>query len=394
VALPGTIMIGTAINGPSYIVLTTSQNTCQAGIAVGQSCTLPVEFSPVAIGDHYDTLTLNPGGGVAPIVINLVGVATGIGTTMETPLEFGTIPFGTTKVLSLNLTNIGVTANVVSVSQNINGPSYRVLTTGNTCQGYILEGHSCTLPVEFSPASVGVHNDLLTITPSCCGVAPSTLHLLGTASATGVGPAMNTPLLFGKIPLGTTEVLSLTITNYGVPGTVTVEAASNGPSYQFLTTGNTCLAGITTGQSCVLPIEFAPIAVGLHDDILTLTPSGGTAPSTVSLTGEAIGVGATMEVPLEFGTISVGPTKVLPLTILNHGVAGKVMITAKSNGPSYSVLTTAQNTCLGGIVSGQSCVLPIQFAPTLVGGHTDVLTLTPTGGAAASVVTLKGTAAP
>ena len=62
----------------------------------------------------------------------------------------------------------------------------------------------------------------------------------------------------------------------------------NGPSYKILTTSqNTCLAGINAGQSCILPVEFDPVAVGNHNDHLTLTPSGGAAPSTVYLHGTA-----------------------------------------------------------------------------------------------------------
>jgi hypothetical protein len=68
------------------------------------------------------------------------------------------------------------------------------------------------------------------------------------------------------------------------------------------------------------------------------------------------------------------------------------MIGTKINGPSYKALTTAQNTCLAGISTGQSCVLPIEFDPVSVGNKSDILTLAPTGGAAASTVNLIGTA--
>jgi hypothetical protein len=83
-------------------------------------------------------------------------------------------------------------------------------------------------------------------------------------------------------------VLPLTITNIGVPSKVTVATAINGPSYKVLTTvQNTCLAGITAGQRCTLPVEFSPVSVGTHKDTLTLTPSGGAAASTVALAGIA-----------------------------------------------------------------------------------------------------------
>jgi FG-GAP-like repeat/Abnormal spindle-like microcephaly-assoc'd, ASPM-SPD-2-Hydin len=101
--------------------------------------------------------------------------------------------------------------------------------------------------------------------------------------------ATTSALQFGEIPLGTTETLQLTITDVGVAGTVTVTGASSGPSYRILT--NTCLAGISAGQSCVLGIEFSPYGVGIKNDTLTLTPSAGGAAFTVNLTGIASGMG-------------------------------------------------------------------------------------------------------
>ena len=200
-----------------------------------------------------------------------------------------------------------------------------------------------------------------------------------------------TSLQFGTIAFGTTEVLPLTITNVWVPGTITVGTAINGPSYKVLTTAqNTCQAGISAGQSCILPVEFSPATVGGHGDILTLTPSAAAA-STVSLHGIGSGVGAEVTM-LQFGTIPVGSTEVLPLTITDIGMPGTVTIGTAINGPGYVILTTAQNTCLAGITAGQSCVLPVEFSPASVGGHDHVLTLSPSGGAAPSSVGLNGIA--
>ena len=54
--------------------------------------------------------------------------------------------------------------------------------------------------------------------------------------AQSVGPTSSSPLQFGTIPFGTTEVILLTITNSGVPGTITLGTWINGPSYKVLTT--------------------------------------------------------------------------------------------------------------------------------------------------------------
>jgi sugar lactone lactonase YvrE len=226
-----------------------------------------------------------------------------------------------------------------------------------------------------------------------CAPLPVSGQVSVQLSADGVG-AENGVLQFGTIPFSTTELLPLTITNVGVAGTVTLGTVINGPSYKILTTGqNTCQAGIPAGQSCTLPVEFDPVGVGQHNDYLTLTPSGGAAASQVALRGVASGVGTKQEGPLAFTTIPVGTLEIVLLPISNVGISDTVTLGTSINGPSYKILNSALNTCGQGIMAGQSCVLPIEFSPVGAGRHDDILTLTPSEGAA-STVRLLGTSTP
>jgi hypothetical protein len=68
----------------------------------------------------------------------------------------------------------------VTFSTSINGPSFKVLTAGNTCLSGVNLTQKCTLPIEFSPAAIGGHGDVLTITASTGDV--STVKLYGIAS--------------------------------------------------------------------------------------------------------------------------------------------------------------------------------------------------------------------
>ena len=117
-----------------------------------------------------------------------------------------------------------------------------------------------------------------------------TVNLAGSAISLSVS---STQLNFGTVSSGSTEQLSLTVTNVGLPGTVTIGTtitvsgeSIKGHSFQVLTTSeNTCSAGIPTGQSCTLPVEFAPTMSGDHADVLTLTPSADGGATAVSLVG-------------------------------------------------------------------------------------------------------------
>ena len=205
--------------------------------------------------------------------------------------------------------------------------------------------------------------------------------------------ASATTLQFGNIAFGGSETLTLGITNIGGE-TLTVAPSINGPSYT-ITSGYICGAdGVAGGTSCTLQIQFNPVTVGPHDDILTLTTNGATNP-TVSLLGRALGVGAYGVTILQFGSIAYGSTEVLLLPIRNEGIAGTVTVTESISGPSYKVLTTAQNTCLAGIAAYQTCMVPIEFDPVSAAWHIDTLTVTSSSGTV-SKVELRGlaTAAP
>jgi hypothetical protein len=192
---------------------------------------------------------------------------------------------------------------------------------------------------------------------------------------------------FGGIPYGKTETLPLTITNIG-KGTLTVAPVLNAKSY--VVAASTCGAGVAPGGSCTLQIKFTPVSIETHNAILVLHTNGPTNPQ-IALQGAGTGLTPSTTYFL-FGTIPSGTTKVKMLTIKNHGMTGTITMATSITGYAYKILNNAQNTCLAGIKAGQSCVFPIEFIPTFADPHIDFLTVTPSGGAAAFRVELKGIA--
>jgi hypothetical protein len=171
----GTVSLQTSINGPSYTI---AANGCSAGVAAGKNCTLEIAFSPVGTGAHDDLLTITPSVG-APIPVALDGTASApaISVSPALGLNFGTIAYGATATQTLTIENVSA-AGTVTAQETINGPSYKVLA--NTCLAGVKEGSSCAMQVEFDPASVGNHDDLMTLTTSSGAVYR--VPLLGTAS--------------------------------------------------------------------------------------------------------------------------------------------------------------------------------------------------------------------
>jgi sugar lactone lactonase YvrE len=61
-----TLTIEPSIDGPSYKV---TGSTCASGIPPGSTCQLKIEFSPVSVGYHHDTMTLHSNGVTDPPVL-------------------------------------------------------------------------------------------------------------------------------------------------------------------------------------------------------------------------------------------------------------------------------------------------------------------------------------
>ena len=150
------------------------------------------------------------------------------------------------------------------------------------CAAGVAGGSSCELQIEFS-STAGEHLDYLTLQTNG---GTEVVKLRGFGK--GVGATVNY-LPFSTVPANQTETLTVTVLNYGEPGTPTVNFAINGPSFKVVPGSSCVTAGVASGQTCTVQIEFVPGIAGLHTHTLTITPSEGTA-STVELHGRATAV--------------------------------------------------------------------------------------------------------
>ncbi|HZD49301.1 MAG TPA: choice-of-anchor D domain-containing protein [Silvibacterium sp.] len=257
-----------------------SGSTCTGAFSAGATCTVNVTFASLATGTRNGSVEVTDGSGnvLTTTPISGYGAPIIMPQLSVNPLDFGTIPFGSTSTLPLTITNIGQAS--FTLAPSINGPSYTI--SGSTCEASLTAGNSCTMQVEFEPVRVGLHHDMLALVTN--GSINPAVKLTGSAS--GVGLTMESPLNFGTIASGTTETLPLAIYNFGVPGSPTVSFVVSDPVYQVLP-GSPCVTtGVAAGQSCTLQVEFAPTSTGLHNQTIVITSSSGTV-SKVELEGIA-----------------------------------------------------------------------------------------------------------
>ncbi len=94
---------------------------------------------------------------------------------------------------------------------------------------------------------------------------------------------------------------------------------------------------------------------------------------------------------LNFGNIAVGTTTNLHSLMITNTGTGKLTVEPSFNESSYRILSTEPGDCLAGITPGANCTVLIEFAPTAIGAHNGLLTLT-TNGVTNPAVTLQGSA--
>jgi len=93
---------------------------------------------------------------------------------------------------------------------------------------------------------------------------------------------------------------------------------------------------------------------------------------------------------LDFGTLAIGGTSTVPLTISNIGNQ-TLAVTPLFSRSSFKVLSQSPASCLAAVLSGETCTAQLEFAPTTVGVQNGTLTLRTNGSANPPIITLLGT---
>jgi hypothetical protein len=171
---------GTAALSISSIVVSgefTQSNNCGTSLAPGASCTINVQFSPVALGMRNGTLAVTDNAPASPQTVSLTG--TGIGPTASlspNSLDFGAqragFPTATQRVTLSNTGTGAMSISSISVTADF--------TQTNNCGTSLGAGASCAIDVAFSPAttSLGLRTGTLQVTTNAPG-SPHTLTLSG-----------------------------------------------------------------------------------------------------------------------------------------------------------------------------------------------------------------------
>lgn len=277
------------------------------------------------------------------------------------------------------------------------------------CSGQsILPQNLCTVFFAFDPATLGAHGGTVNIPSNAPTIS---VGMTGSGVAAGVF-SPNTPSHgFGTVDVfdGTPTNGFFRVTNAGSAPMTFKTPDENGvkltgaDAADFQIISQDCVGQtIAVSAYCDVQVAFDPQSPGaakqanlhfLHDGV------GGA--SDILLTGEGIAAKfAHSPAALSFGSSSVSAAAVTQnLTITNQGSSPLTISFTEIQGAgaaNFTVAATAANTCDDGPVAPTgSCVLPVEFDPSVSGAHSASLVVShndpTTAPAGESTIALSGT---
>jgi hypothetical protein len=364
-----------------------SSTTCGTPLNSGQSCTLTITYTginQVVTGSAPTTAVINPGSVViesdavtSPTSINLTGSV----TPAQTQSPSNSIPIYMFSLSKSSLTfpptatgdaspaqTITVTNTGTTTLHIIGLKTTSDFTATSNCSQVVT---TCTISVAFAPQlqtqSTAIHSATLEITTDS-GTSLEFVSLFGLSSPPQLG-VLPTSLNFGSVVLGQNSALSVQVTN---PGAVPVTFNGITATGDYTPSGNCPTPGnsLAPATSCTIQVTFAPTAVGTRTGALSIATSASTLPLTVTLTG--VGTQSQLQATpssLNFGSIAVGASANLSLTLTNAGSAPVTNLALTITG-DYAVTVPCTSSTLA---PGQSCNVTVSFTPSATGSRPSAL---------------------
>lgn len=345
-------------------------NPCGATLAAGASCTVNVQFDATTSGAFTGSLTVTDDSPGSPQSITLTGTGAVSNVTLSPSptLSFGNVPLNTPTVLPVTMTNSGgMPANISAIA--VTGAGFQKVSGSNPCGETLAAGASCTVKVQFDATAAGAFTGSLTVTDNSPS-SPQSITLTGN----GVIPTLSftpSPLNFGSVAINTTATLPITVTNNSIVLSNISAFSVTGTNFTAAS-GSTsgCGATLAVGASCVINIQFSPMAVVSYTATFTMTDDATGSPQTVPLFGNGMNPADFLvsTSPSSFTTVAGTPLTIpVSVTSSNGSYTNSVTLTVTGL-PAGATGVFAPTSVVPG-ASGGSSTLTINTAPIIAMQH-------------------------
>jgi plastocyanin len=313
----------------------------------------------------------------------------GDGSVTPSQHDFGPIAVGATSdTFTFTVSNPGGTA-LAGFSVDLTGADFVAPVAENKCAGLasLASGMSCSVGVQFKPASRGSKNGALTVRGGGQTVV---------APLTGTGQTREAPVISpmsqsfaGQAGKPGTPVI-FTVANIGDAATgvlgVTLGGANAG---DFKITSNGCLAPLASGAYCQVGVAVNAATAGTKSATLTVaSPGTGMAVATLTayvVAGDQLSITPTST---DFTTVTLNATSAASAFQIRNSGGSATPALSVSVGTSDFIITA--NTCSGvSVPAGATCAVSVAFRPGSLGAKSTLLTVS--AGSTSVIATLSGT---
>ena len=386
----------TGTNASSFLK---SATTCGSSLAVNATCTVSVEFKPAAVGALTASLSIADNASGTPQLVKLSG--TGVGAPVVT-LSPTSLTFASTKTASttaaqvVTVKNTGA-ATLTLTSETITGTNASsFLKSATTCGTSLAVNASCTVSVEFKPATTGSLTAALSIADNAAG-SPQSVKLTGTGATGTTVPSVTltpTSIAFPETITGTTSdatVVTLKNTSSVVANISSIAVGGTNAS-SFLELNN-CGATLAASASCSLYIAFKPASAAALSGTVSVTDNATGSPQKVTLTGTGTTAPSVKlsVTSIAFATQAHGTTSAAKaVTLTNSGKATLDLASITLTGTNPTDFE-ALDTCGATLAPAATCTVYVAFKPAAVASFKATLTIADNGSASPQSVALTGT---
>jgi len=281
------------VSGSAYTMGTPS-TTLPATLTSGQTITVPVTFTPTALGANPGTLTANDTGATAAIDLSGQGeTATASFTISPTSVIFAPVPIGGGDVTS-NVTFTNVSTSPIHVTGFASPTLPFTVTDPPANQTIAGNGGTLTFTVQFEPpgTSGDFSHDFDSVATLDTSVGNFGIAISGSADPPALLSTAPDVLNFGSVAVGSSATLNFDLGDQGAFPLLITEStppATNGFSAltnPFTQLANTSPANTIAPDSSIQEtVQFAPTGDGPVSATWLLEGNDGNGVQTVTVTG-------------------------------------------------------------------------------------------------------------
>jgi photosystem II stability/assembly factor-like uncharacterized protein len=208
----------------------------------------------------------------------------------------------------------------------------------------------------------------------------------GAVPAVTVSPR---PVAFASVPLGSSDVRTVAVTNSGSTN-LTFNSVSSSSPVEFSIT-NRCSTTLSPGGTCSIDLRFSPAAMGLRTANLVLTDNAADSPQIIAISGTGTSLGAPVlklsSTSLSFANQPAGTTSEAKAVTLSNAGNAPLIINSVTKTGAFDI---SSNSCGRTLDAGGTCTLFVTFTPAPGLGNLGSVTIDDNAAGSPHTVALSG----